>query len=121
MDFNGTTIEDDFDVAISALHRSVSRCVTLGQAWDTHADNDTTQSTLFEELFTGLRHLKSRLEQHLPVAVTDETVVVVFRNGANPPTQWNEWKRSLAEYVYASLGAGLEGTCIGSYDSYAAA
>jgi hypothetical protein len=50
------TLDDKTQVAVDALSIGLSRCVTLSDemSWDTHADNDATQSSLFEALFYGL-------------------------------------------------------------------
>ncbi|MFT4976965.1 MAG: hypothetical protein ACI8S6_002870 [Myxococcota bacterium] len=89
MDFTGgADLSSQAQVAVDALQVGLSRCVTLGYpgasvglGWDSHADNDATQSQLFEGLFLGLGQLMSLL-QSTPGsqggALADETVVVVL-------------------------------------------
>jgi uncharacterized protein (DUF1501 family) len=91
MDFTGgTTLEDKTQVAVDALSIGLSRCVTLSDemSWDSHADNDATQSKLFEALFYGLSQLHNKLEA-TPGAVAptlaDETVVVVLSEMGRTP------------------------------------
>ena len=89
MDFTGgTDLASQAAVAVDALRVGLSRCVTLGYpgnngglGWDSHADNDATQSQLFEGLFLGLAQLMSLLETTpgtLGGTLADETAVVVL-------------------------------------------
>ena len=89
MDFTGgTDLASQGVVAVDALQLGLSRCVTLGYpgsgsglGWDTHADNDDTQSQLFEGLFQGLGQLMTLLattEGESGGSLADETVVVVL-------------------------------------------
>jgi uncharacterized protein (DUF1501 family) len=91
MDFTGgTTLEDKTQVAVDALSIGLSRCVTLSDdmSWDSHADNDATQSALFEALFYGLGQLQEKLEATPGTAaptLADETVVVVLSEMGRTP------------------------------------
>jgi hypothetical protein len=89
MDFTGgTDLASQGAVAVDALRLGLSRCVTLGYTgsaaglgWDTHADNDDTQSLLFEGLFQGLGQLMALLattEGESGGSLAEETVVVVL-------------------------------------------
>ena len=88
MDFTGGTDRaSQGAVAVDALRLGLSRCVTIGYAgsdglgWDSHADNDATQSPLFEGLFQGLGQLMTLLastEGESGGSLADETVVVVL-------------------------------------------
>jgi hypothetical protein len=87
MDFTTDgTIESQAAVAVDALSVGLSRCVSLsfpnsgGLSWDSHGDNDTTQSALFEGLFGGLSALMALLRSTPGTSATtlaEETVVVV--------------------------------------------
>jgi hypothetical protein len=87
MDFTTDgTIESQAAVAVDALSVGLSRCVSLsfpnsgGLSWDSHGDNDATQSALFEGLFGGLAELMALLRSTPGSSATtlaDETVVVV--------------------------------------------
>ena len=91
----GPGIADQTQVAIDALAQGVSRCVTLAFAgnqqvlgWDTHANNDPQQSTLAEDLFTGLGQLMNRLAQtpgEVEASLADETLVVVMSEMGRTP------------------------------------
>ena len=96
MDFTGGAgLEAQAAVAVDALGWGLSRCVTLGYpgpgaglGWDTHANNDDDQSTLWEGLFAGLQQLLGLLEatpapSGAPLA--DKTVVVVLSELGRTP------------------------------------
>ncbi len=100
MDFTGGgTLADQAEVAAQALQLGVSRTVCLAYSgggtfgWDSHADNDTTQSALFEELFSGLVALMGTLKAtpgRVPgTTLADETTVVVMSEMGRTP-QLNE-------------------------------
>ncbi|MFT5681613.1 MAG: hypothetical protein ACI8RZ_002519 [Myxococcota bacterium] len=89
MDFTGgADLASQGAVAVDALRLGLSRCVTLGHSgsamglgWDTHADNDDTQSALFEGLFQGLGQLMTLLAStpgEFGGSLADETIVVVL-------------------------------------------
>ena len=129
MNFNGAVIEDEFDVAVEALKNGVSRCVTVSgarQSWDTHADNDAQQSVLFEDLFTGLRHLKLRLESTIGPSgapLSEETVVVVLSEmGRTPQLNGTNGKDHWPNTSLLLWGPNIPGgRVIGGYDdTYAA-
>ena len=95
MDFTGgASLAAQAQVAVDALSLGVSRCVTLAAAggqlgWDTHADNDTLQSPLWEDLFAGLGQLLAQLAATPGTAgaatLADETVVVVLSEMGRTP------------------------------------
>ncbi len=93
MDFSGgLDLVDQAPVAIDALVNGVSRCVTLSSvgavSWDTHANNDTDQSVLWEGLFSGLGQLMAQLAAAPGVStpsLADETVVVVLSELGRTP------------------------------------
>jgi len=89
MDFTTAgSLASQAQVAVDALSTGLSRCVSLGfpgfagggLGWDSHADNDDTQSTLFEGLFSGLGQLMQLLHATPGTSATtlaEETIVVV--------------------------------------------
>lgn len=128
MDFSaGTSLSDQARVAVDALRLGLCRSVTLGFAgggglgWDSHADNDATQSPLFESLFIGLGELMGLLDA-TPAdgggSLADKTVVVVMSEMARTP----QLNATLGKdhWPYTSmmlLGPGLAGgRVIGAYD-----
>lgn len=91
----GEAFDQQVDVAIAALQAGVSRVVTLSHpgrdeqvAWDSHALNESTQSALFERLFTDLSALLARLDATPSGSGTmaDDTVVVVLSEMSRSPT-----------------------------------
>jgi uncharacterized protein (DUF1501 family) len=81
-------------VAVDALSRGVSRCVTTsflgvdGQGWDTHANNDALQTVLWDDLFAGLVGLMAQLETTPGTSaptLAEETLVVVMSEMARTP------------------------------------
>lgn len=106
MDFTTSdTLASQAQVAVDALSTGLSRCVSLGFAgngglgWDSHADNDATQSSLFEALFTGLGQLVELLHAtpgESATTLAEETVLVVQSemgrtpqlNGTNGKDHW---------------------------------
>lgn len=93
MDFSTAgDLESQIPVAIDALTRGVSRCVTLSGgtagAWDTHAANDDLQSPLWESLFAGLLQLQAQLAASpgdQGGTLADETTVVVLSEMGRTP------------------------------------
>jgi hypothetical protein len=94
MDFTGgADVADQVQVAVDALSLGVSRCVTLASAgavlgWDTHADNDAQQSSLWETLFSGLGQLMQALANTpgtSEATLADETVLVVLSEMGRTP------------------------------------
>ncbi len=89
MDFTTSgSLASQAQVAVDALSTGLSRCVSMGYpgfaggglGWDSHADNDATQSTLFEGLFNGLAQLMQLLHTTPGTSATtlaEETIVVV--------------------------------------------
>jgi len=131
MDFTGGTgLADQAQVAADALRLGLSRCVSLahtggGTGWDTHAQNDETQSVLFEGLFNGLGQLMEVLRT-TPGArggpLADETVVVVLSEmGRTPGLNGTAGKDHWPYTSMMILGDGLTGDrVVGGFDaSYA--
>lgn len=128
MDFAaGSTLGDQARVAVDALRLSLCRSVSLGYAgggglgWDSHADNDATQSVLFEQLFTGLGELMALLEATSGPAggrLLDQTVVVVLSEmGRTPQLNATLGKDHWPYTSMMLLGPGLaHGRVIGGFD-----
>lgn len=129
MDFTGgTTLELQAQVAVDALAQGVSRCVTLAhtgesaQGWDTHANNDPTQSELWEGLFGGLAALVQLLqstEGDGGGSLYDETTVVVLSEMGRTPLLNGTLGKDHWPYTSALLlGAGITGDrVVGGYDA----
>jgi uncharacterized protein (DUF1501 family) len=89
MDFaSGSDLATQGEVAVNALATGLSRCVSLGfpgfagggLGWDSHTQNDDTQSQLFEGLFSALGPIVELLRStpgHTGGSLFDETIVVV--------------------------------------------
>jgi uncharacterized protein (DUF1501 family) len=103
MDFTTSEdLEQQAMVAVEALANGTSRCVTMEYgdgSWDSHVDNDATQSVMWETLFGGLAQLLALLcaePGRVAVTLADETVVVVLSemgrtpklNGKNGKDHW---------------------------------
>ena len=128
MDFTASPfLEDQARVAVDALARGVSRCVTLsyaglqGQGWDTHANNDTQQSPLWEELFAGLLELMVSLHSTPGTSaptLADETLVVVMSEMGRTPQLNGLLGKDHWPYTSALLvGPGLTGDrVVGGFD-----
>jgi len=120
------TFNGQAGLAAELLSRGISRVATLGfagQGWDTHADNDTIQSSNFQALFAGLGTLMDTLKA-LPGETTDsladETVVVVVSEmGRTPQLNGTDGKDHWPYTSTLVVGPGLTGgRVIGGYDSY---
>lgn len=123
-----TNLEGNLGVAVDVLREGLSRVVSLGYPsayeagnWDTHADNDVDQGTLFEILFSGLCGLMEDLSSTpglVGETLADETVVVVFSEMGRSP--YLDLGGGKGHWVYTSallLGPGLRGgRAVGGYD-----
>ncbi|MCB9741132.1 MAG: DUF1501 domain-containing protein [Alphaproteobacteria bacterium] len=111
-------------VAAEALSMGVSRCVTLDYSagWDTHADNDATQSPLWENLFNGLGQLMSLLQStpgEEEATLAEETVLVVMSEmGRTPALNALNGKDHWPYTSVLMVGPGLTGgRVVGGYDA----
>ncbi len=122
MDFTGGVgLADQAAVAAEALGEGLCRAVTLGFSgdtvgllgWDSHADNDATQSELFESLFQGINRLMSLLEATPGPdgrALSDQTVLVVFSEmGRTPQKNATDGKDHWPYTSVLLTGPGLDG------------
>ena len=125
MDFTGgTELPDQAAVAINALSQDLCRCVTIGHAgsqglgWDSHADNDATQTLNFEDLFSGLSALMALLDSGSAVLADNTIVVVMSEMGRTPQLNLTHGKDHWPYTSMLLLGKGLStDRVIGAYDT----
>jgi hypothetical protein len=122
-----TLLQDQSRVAVDALAKGVSRCVTIsyagneGQGWDTHAANDASQTVLWEGLFAGLIELMALLESTPGTAadtLADETLVVVLSELARTPNlNATDGKDHWPHTAALLIGRGITGDrVVGGFD-----
>jgi uncharacterized protein (DUF1501 family) len=128
VDFSGgADLPSQAAVAADVLSRGVARCVSIDSGgsslvWDTHAENDPIQSSLWEELFAGLGQLMQMLAQTPGVSAAtlleETTVVVLSEMGRTPQLNSAEGKDHWPYTSVLLLGAGLAGgRTIGGLDT----
>jgi len=121
----GESLDAQAEVAVAALSEGISRCVTLasGFLWDSHVENDDTQTQLWETLFQGLGRLMTRLSatpgRNAPT-LADETVVVVLSEMGRTPLLNGFGGKDHWPYTSAMIvGPGITGSrVVGAYDDY---
>jgi len=130
MDFTTTGgLASQAEVAVDALSTGLSRCVSMGYpgsvggglGWDSHADNDATQSDLFEGLFAGLGQLMELLHStpgsHSTTLAEETIVVVQSEMGRTPQLNATNGKDHWPYTSLMMLGPGLTtDRTVGSYD-----
>ena len=86
MTFTSGSLTEQLSCAVDAIAKGISRCTSVvfngsnGLGWDSHANNDDTQSELFETLFGSLNQLMHQLQvrqDDTGTMLSDNTVVVV--------------------------------------------
>ncbi len=127
MDFTGGAgLANQATVAVDALQKGISRCLTLSASaaftWDTHAANDDGQSPLWEDLFNGLGQLVQMLANapgEQEATLLDETVICVLSEmGRTPLLNGLDGKDHWPYTSVMMLGAGLAGDrVVGGFDS----
>ncbi|MDP2309648.1 MAG: DUF1501 domain-containing protein [Pseudomonadota bacterium] len=119
--------EREVDLAIDLLGLGVSRCLTLQflelEHWDSHADNDATQSGNFGYLFESLTYLMEQLEATPGTSaptLADETVVVVMSDmGRTPQLNGGQGKDHWGASSAMLVGPGFTGDrVIGGFTEY---
>jgi uncharacterized protein (DUF1501 family) len=121
----GTALGSQVDLAVDALSMGISRCAMLSSnyGWDTHTNNDETQSSNFESLFDALVELMEKMSATPGESsdfLIDETVLVVLSEmGRTPQLNADEGKD---HWPYTSvLISGPRftgGRVVGGYDNY---
>lgn len=113
-------------MAVDALSLGISRTVTLstGYGWDSHTQNDTTQSANFENLFAGLVSLMDMLSTQpgeVGETLADETVLVVLSEmGRTPQLNSADGKDHWPYTCTMVCGPNIAGNrVIGGFDYYA--
>ena len=104
------------NLAAQLLSMGISRTVMMnhgGSGWDTHTNNDATQSQSWESLFGGLLDMADRFSttpgQH-GGSLLDETVIVVMSEmGRTPALNGNEGKDHWPYTSALVMGPGLQG------------
>jgi len=117
---------EQIQFATSLLKLGVSRVVTLqaNNSWDSHSNNDATQSTSWESLFSSLLELKAALAAEPGVdgglTLADETVIVVLSEMGRTPRLNGNLGKDHWPYTAAMVsGPGLQGGRVyGGYDVY---
>ncbi len=106
------------DLAVQALGAGLSRCVSLTTdgyygTWDSHTDNEDTQSFGFELLFSGLLDLMEGLANTNDpdgVPLIDTTVIVALSEMGRTPTYNSSDGRDHWPFTSVLLaGAGVAG------------
>lgn len=119
MTFTSGSLSNQLSCAVDAIAKGVSRCTSVvytgdnGLGWDSHADNDATQSSLFEGLFAGLNQLMHQLHVRVDEQgqrLLDNTTVVVCSEmgrtaGLNATNGKDHWPFT----SLMVLGAGITG------------
>lgn len=119
--FDANSFDAQTDVAVDLLSANVARVVCIGMGgFDTHADT-TTQTPMYNKLFTGLGRLMARLDRtpgRRGATMADETVVVVQSELGRTPYLNSSLGKDHWPYTAAMLlGPGLRGGVrIGGYD-----
>lgn len=121
----GSAFTAQTKMAVDALAMGISRCVTIstGYGWDTHTQNDTTQSSNFESLFAGLVSLMEGLRTspgEVAESLADETVLVVMSEmGRTPQLNASDGKDHWPYTCTMVCGPNIVGNRVyGEFDYY---
>lgn len=127
LSWNGSSdFSEQITFGVSLLSLGVSRVVTLQNyvGWDSHTNNDATQSGSFEALFMGLNQLREALAAAPGTAggatLADETmIVVVSEMGRTPRLNGGQGKDHWPYTCAMVCGPGVNGGRVyGGYDLY---
>ena len=122
----GGSLTAQGNLAAQLLSMGISRTVMMnhgGSGWDTHTNNDATQSQSWESLFGGLLDMADRFST-LPGRnggnLLDETCIVVMSEmGRTPALNGNEGKDHWPYTSAMVMGPGLQGgRVIGATDEF---
>ncbi len=123
-----SSLESQVDLATDLLANGLSRSVALGfesADWDSHADNDSKQSSKFQTLFEGINRLMANLASVTTSTGTlaDETIVVALSEmGRTPLLNGGAGKDHWPATSALLIGGGLRGgRTIGGYTELLAA
>ena len=114
------------NLAAQLLSMGISRTIMMnhgGSGWDTHQNNDATQSQSWESLFGGLLDMADRfstLPGNQGGSLLDETCIVVMSEmGRTPALNGNEGKDHWPYTSALVMGPGLQGgRVIGATDEF---
>lgn len=120
-----TAMDQQTALAVDLLAQDLTRCITVAHDfvdWDSHADNDGNQSYMFEDLFTRLGTLMTRLSETAGPrggTLADETVVVALSEMGRTPylnggAGKDHWPHTSALLVGPNLAGGR---VIGGFDA----
>ena len=124
----GDTFADQVDLAARVLSMGLSRCVAVSHPkpevnvlWDSHANNDSEQSMLFESFFSEMLNLVDVLENtagNEAETLADETVVVCLSEMGRTPQLNGSSGKDHWPYGSAMMwGPGVRGgQVIGAFD-----
>lgn len=123
---SGTSFSNQSRLAVDTLALGISRCATIsfgGSGWDTHDNNDQTQSSNFSELFLGLQDLMVRLSTTIGPdgsPLDEDTIVVVLSEmGRTPQLNEADGKDHWPFTACLVVGNGVTGNrVVGAYDTY---
>ena len=119
------TLPSQAGLAVDLLRLGLTRVVTLAHdyvEWDSHADNDELQSSMFADLYAGLADLMDRLVVTPGTnggTLADETVVVVLSEmGRTPQLNGGAGKDHWPHTSALILGPNVVGDrVIGGFDA----
>lgn len=121
----GTDLGNQVDLAIDTLAMGISRCAMLAGSygWDTHSDNDPTQSSNFESLFGHLVDLMDKLSATPGQgggSLADETLLVVMSEmGRTPQLNADDGKDHWPYTSVLMCGPRITGDrVVGDFDPY---
>lgn len=121
----GVDLGAQLELATQALSMGISRCAMLsgGYSWDTHTDNDLTQSSNFESLFGHLVDLMTLLQSTPGTgggSLADETLVVVLSEmGRTPQLNVNDGKDHWPYTSALLVGPRITGgRVVGDFDAF---
>lgn len=116
LEWSGSSdLGSQLELAVQAMSMGISRCamVSGNYSWDTHTDNDTTQSNNFENLFDHLSDLMLLLQATPGTgggSLADETLVVVLSEmGRTPQLNINDGKDHWPYTSALVVGPGITG------------
>lgn len=121
----GAALGSQIDLAVDALSMGISRCAMLSSnyAWDSHSNNDETQSSNFEGLFSSLLELMEKMAampgEHTDFLIDETVVVVLSEMGRTPQLNGDEGKDHWPYTSVLVTGPRFTGgRNVGAFDNY---